>query len=144
MAPPTETSGQAKILAAIKLLSDRMDAAGIVTAAATETQDKLAGAQVQVRIDPILARLDSIDVSVKGIKDEVGGVKDQLTILNGTVHTHNTDIKVLKVFCDDQVKPALKQLVDLRIEFGKWVAGGAGLGAILLAGIAIFRALGWM
>ena len=148
MPPSSRMSKQEEILCAIKTLSDRMDAAGIVTTTTMETrldaQDKLTSLEAEGRINPITARLDSIDTSVRGIKDEVKGVKDQLTILNGTVRRHDTELVVINTFCEDQVQPALIKLTDLRIEFSKWAVGGAGLGTILLLGISIFRALGWM
>jgi len=116
-----------------------MDAAGIVTTTTMETRLEVEGC-----INPVTARLDSIDTSVRGIRDEVKGVKDQLTILNGTVRRHDTELAVINTFCKDQVQPALIKLTELRIEFGKWAVGGAGLGTVILAGIALFRALGWM
>jgi len=140
MAPPTATATQKQILAAIQALSDRMDRQGIVSAASIETrfdaQDKMSGLEAAGRIAPILVRLDSIDRNVAGLKD-------QLTVLNGTVRAHDKEIGQLRVFCEEQVKPALGKVTDIRIELAKLVAQGSGIGLILaiLAGIA--KAAGW-
>jgi len=131
---------QKQILEAIKVLSDRMDAQGIASTAGMELrlhdQDELSELRASRRTDPLAIRLESID---KGLQ----GVNDKLATLNGTVRSHDTDIKVLKVFCDEQVKPALGKVTDIRIELAKLAAQGVGIGAVAAIIAAIAKALGW-
>jgi len=134
------TAMQKQILAAIQALSDRMDRQGMSSALGIDTrfdaQDKLYSLEANGRIAPIVARLDSIDRNIAGIRE-------QFVVLNGTVRAHDSDIKVLKVFCDEQVKPALVKVVDLRIEVAKYLAAGGGFGVVMTVLIGAGKALGW-
>ena len=139
MPPATSavTTETKKILEAIKGLSDRLDTASTITAVALAEKDKLLIAQAQLRIDPVLSRLDTIEANTKGIEN-------QLITLNGTVRVHDKDIIVLNTCWKEQVQPALGKLVDLRIEFAKWAAAGGGLGLIGFAGFSVFKLAGWL
>jgi predicted nucleic acid-binding Zn-ribbon protein len=131
---------QKEILAAIQRLSDRMDAQDIAATTAMElrfvNQDELTSLRANKRIDPLASRLDSID-------DGLHSVAEQLKALNGTVRAHDKEISQLKVFCDEQVKPALVRVQDMRVELAKMAAAGGGFGIMVTALIAAGKAMGW-
>ena len=129
-----------QILTAIQTLSDRMDAQGIASSVSMDTrfrnQDEMTALRGSVRIDPIAMRLDSIDRTLKTIDDRLGSQ-------DAIVRVHDKDIAQLKAFCDDQVKPALIKVTDIRIELAKLGAAGGGFGLVVAAVLAVGKASGW-
>ena len=76
-------------------------------------------------------------------------VERKLDRVNGSVRQHETRIALLENFCKEQVKPALAQVVENRVQIAtvlaKYAAGGLGLGAGLGTLIAIIaKAAGWI
>ena len=142
MAPITAASTpvQKQILAAIQTLSDRMDAQGIAATTAMELrfvhQDEIASLRANQRIDPLASHLQSIDA-------RLGSIEKHFDALDSTVLAHDKAISQFAVFCDEQVKPALGKVQDMRVEIAKFGMAGGGFGAALAASLAIGKAMGW-
>lgn len=144
MAPPTSRAAstvvQKQILAAIQTLSDRMDAQDIAATTAMElrfvNQDELSALRANKRIDPMVGRLDSIDARLQSIEKHFDA-------LDSTVLAHDKSITQLSIFCEEQVKPALVKVTDMRIELAKIAAAGGGFGIVATVLLAAGKALGW-
>ena len=139
-AAPATSAVQKQILAAIQALSDRMDAQGIAATGAMDArfsdQDELSSLRANRRIDPLATRLDSIDARLQGIEKHFDA-------LDSTVLAHDKAISQFSIFCDEQVKPALTRVQDMRVELAKFGVAGGGFGAAVAASLAIGKAMGW-
>lgn len=119
--PPLSSVEYSRILSAIRAVGEHVA--------------ELSSPEAVVNLGPVLSQLG-------GVASDVGEIKDELKALNGTVRSHTTDLTVLKIFCDEQVKPALVRVVDLRIELAKLAAVGGGFGLIATLAAGIGKAAG--
>ena len=101
--------------------------------AAEKEQSRLAQT---IADDPLAIRLDSIDARLQGIEKHFDA-------LDLTVLSHDKSISQFAIFCDEQVKPALARVQDMRVELAKFGVAGGGFGAAIAASLAIGKAMGW-
>lgn len=70
-------------------------------------------------------------------------IDQRLKDLNGTVRSNQIRVTVLEQFCQEQVKPALGQLMNMRLEMAKWAALGGGAGTVAAIAFALGKLLAW-
>jgi hypothetical protein len=84
----------------------------------------------------VLARLD-------GMSEQLAGVCRDVKTINGTVRCHETDITVLKRAWEEQVRPTIAEVRDLKVRIAV-ICGGTTGGVLALREIIelIVKALG--
>ena len=73
---------------------------------------------------------------------DVKELKEEFKELNGTVRENTTDLAVLKDWRSSRAEPAVKEVVDLKVELAKYGAKAGGVGAVAILVVVILKSLG--
>lgn len=98
-----------------------------------ERIDKLE--RIAVGSEIVLIKLDHVGQNVESIKTVVERIDGRVARNTEAIQQHNTRVTVLERFCNDQVKPALTQIMDNRVQIAVMLAKYAAVGAGGAAGI---------
>lgn len=80
---------------------------------------------------------------VARIKDDMRELQNQVKELNGSNRDHEARLQVQETIFEEQVKPCLGRVNDLRVELARIASFGGGFGAIIGIVFAIGKGAGW-
>jgi hypothetical protein len=98
---------------------------------------------MEKQINELLAGQKVQTEQLMHLRSDVTELKEDCKTIGALVRNHEVRLTVLEKFCQEQVKPALEALINVRLELARWGAFGGAAGGVAVVLYGLGKLIGW-